>query len=154
VIQPLRIIHRGVFVTLAFVLPVILAGGLRGRRSRQQFAASVAQLPASAQLLRKSSALWPQVAIDTTFYADSSHPGNLDVVFHPTKDLNEPDLLVYWSAISPSGDSLPADAQLIGHFVADKLLALPANASLGGYIVLFSLPHQSVFDTAKVEKLL
>ena len=89
----------------------------------------------------------------TEFYSDSDRPGEIYIVLIAAEELNEPDLLLYWSVDPPSGDSLPAGARLVGPFVARKPFVLPLTVSGSGYLVLFRLPHQAVFDTAKVEKL-
>jgi hypothetical protein len=67
--------------------------------------------------------------------------------------LNEPDLLLYWATTAPQGNVLPADAQLVASFIAGKPLLLPLNGKGAGHLVLFSQAHQTVFDTARVEKL-
>ena len=152
-IQPLRTVHRFGFVALAFVLPAVIVAGLAARRPRLASGSPPAQLPASAQLVRKSGALWPKHAMRTEFYSDSDRPGEIDVVLIAAEELNEPDLLLYWSMDPPLGDSLPAGARLVGPFIAGKPFALPLSVSGSGYLVLFSLPHQTVFDTAKVESL-
>ena len=88
----------------------------------------------------------------TEFYSDSDRPREIDVVLVAADELNEPDLLLYWSMDPPSGDSLPAGARLVGPFITGRPFALPPSLSGSGYLVLFSLPHQTVFDTAKVER--
>ena len=152
-IQPLRTVHRLAFVALAFVLPVVIVAGLAVRRPRLASGSSPVRLPASAQLLRDSGTLWPKHVMRTEFYTDSSHPGDIEVLLVPAEELNEPDLLLYWSMEPPSGDPLPAGARLMGPFITGKPFALPLSVRGSGYLVLFSLPHQTVFDTAKVEKL-
>ena len=152
-IQPLRTVHRNVFVILALAIPLILTAGLGARHSRQGATVPAAQVPASMHLVRETSRAWLRHAMEMKYYTDSAHPGSIYVVFHAAEELNEPDLLVYGSAILPSGDTLPSDARFVGRFAADQPLALPANSDLQGYLVLFSLPHQSVFDTAKLENL-
>lgn len=152
-IQPLRTAHRRVFVTLALVLPAILVAGLSARHRVSPAVAPSKQIPASAQALRGSSSLWRTHVIRTEFYADASSPETLYVVLQPAHDLVEPDLLLYWAASQPSGDALPAEAKLLGAFGESKTFPLPRNAAQGGYLVLYSLAHQSVIDTTAVEKL-
>ena len=151
--QPLRTVHRFAFVALAFVLPLVIVAGLAARRPGLASGSPPAQLAVSAQLVRKSGALWPKHAMRTEFYSDSDRPGEIDVVLIAAEELNEPDLLLYWSVDPASEDSLPAGARLVGPFVARKPFVLPLSVSGSGYFVLFSLSHQTVFDTAKVEKL-
>lgn len=152
-IQSLRTVHRRAFVALAFVLPVVLVAGLASRHPRLSFGSPPVQLPSSAHLVRTSGTLWPKHAVRTDFYSDSSRPGEIDVVLIPTEELSKPDLLLYWLVEPPSRDSLSANARLICPFSAGKPFVLPLNADRSGYLVLFSLPHQAVFDAAKVEKL-
>jgi hypothetical protein len=152
-IQPLRSVHRGVVVTLAFVLPVILVAALSARHRALPLVAPAKQVPASVRLLSSSDRLWQTHAIQTAFYADSNTPESLYVTLQPAQDLGEPDLLLYWATSQPSGDSLPAGAKLLGTFAADKIFALPRDLARGGHLVLYSLAHQSVVDTAAVENL-
>ena len=151
--QPLRTVHRFAFVALAFVLPVVIVAGLAARRPRLASGAPRVQLPAAAHLERTSGALWSKHAMRMEFYSDSDRRGEIDVVLVAAEELNEPDLLLYWSVDPPSGDSLPAAARLMGPFITEKPFALPPSLSGSGYFVLFSLAHQAVFDMAKVEKL-
>jgi hypothetical protein len=104
-------------------------------------------------LVRKSDTLWQTHTIQTTFYSDLNRSGDIQVSLHPAKELNEPDLLLYWSVEQPTRDSLPAAAQFLGPFAVGKAFGLPLSVNRAGYLVLFSLPHQSLLDTAKVEKL-
>lgn len=152
-IQPLRAVHRRAFIALAFVLPTILLVGLGSRRPHPDRNAHAAQVPASATLVRESSGLWQKNAIQSKFFSKSDRPQDIYVVLQPARELNEPDLLLYWTANTPLGNSLPAHAQLMGIFLAGKSFSLPLNVDRAGHLVLFSLPHQTVFDTARVEKL-
>ena|SRR5208283_1720197 len=152
-IQPLRTVHRRVFVGLALVLPAILLVGLGARHPRPRWSVPAAQLPNSAHLLRKSDTLWQKQTIRSEFYSDSDRPGDIYVVLHTAQEAIEPDLLLYWSTDQPQGDSVPARAQLLGAFIAGKVFTLPMSLGRTGYLVLFSLPHHTVFDTARVETL-
>lgn len=155
-IQPLRTMHRRVFVALALALPAILAVGLGARHPHQRLSAPAAQLPNSARLLRKSDRLWQKHAMQSELYSDSEHPGDIYLVLNPValdtaQETIEPDLLLYWSAEQPQGDSVPDHARLLGPFIAGKVFNLPMSLGRAGYLVLFSLPHHTVFDTARVE---
>jgi len=151
-IQPLRTIHRRAFVALAFALPAVLVAGLGARHSLPHASMQAVQLPASARLVKGSGSLWRQHAIRSEFYAAPDQPQQIYVVLQPEHDLNEPDLLVYWTIDAPQENSLPARAQLLGAFAPGKAFALPGGV-LQGTLVLFSLAHQMVFDTSAVEKL-
>ena len=157
-IQPLRTVHRRAFVALALVLPAILLLGLGARYPRQRLSLLATQLPNSTHLLRKSDTLWQKHAIQSEFYSDSDHPGDIylvlnPVVLHTAQEPSEPDLLLYWSTDQPQGDSVPSPARLLGPFIAGKVFTLPMSLGRTGYLVLFSLPHHTVFDVARVETL-
>jgi hypothetical protein len=152
-IQPLRSVHRYAFVALAVVLPIVIVTGLVAHRPRLSGGAPAAQLPLSMRLVSKSGTLWLKHAVQTEFYSDSTRPAEIYVVLKPTEDFNEPDLLIYWSPKGSRAASLPASARLLGPFATDKPIALPQDQGIAGYLTLFSLAHQTVFDTAKLEKL-
>jgi hypothetical protein len=152
-IQPLRAVHRGTFVTLALVLPAILLIGLGAQRSRPGPAARAADVPGTAHVVRESSNLWQNHKIQTKFYSRSDLPQDIVVVLQSAEEFNEPDLLLYWAAIAPEGNSLPKEARLVGAFTKGKVFPLPLNEKRVGYLVLFSQAHQTVFDAARVEKL-
>jgi hypothetical protein len=82
-----------------------------------------------------------------------TEPGKRSVLLKPAQELSDPDLLLYWSTIGPSGNSLPADARLLGVFTPGRALELPSEAAQGGHLTLYSLAHQSVVDTASRERL-
>jgi hypothetical protein len=152
-IQTLRTVHRHSFVALAFVLPVVMVVGLANRHPRRLSSKPTARVPRSEYMARKSQIQWSRHGIRTELHGDSTRRAETDVVLHPTERLNEPDLLLYWSADPAPGDTLPANARLVGPLIAGKSMVLPPGADRSGFLVLFSLPHQSVFDTAKLEKL-
>ena len=152
-IQPLRAVHRGAFVTLALLLPAILLIGLAARRSRPGPGAHAADLPTTAYVVRESSNLWQKHTIQSKFYSRSDRPQDIGVVLQSAEEFNEPDLLLYWAAIGPEGSALPKDGRLVGAFTKGKVLPLPLNEKRAGYLVLFSQAHQTVFDAARVEML-
>jgi hypothetical protein len=152
-IQPLRVVHRRAFVMLALVLPAILLTGLGSRRSRPDAGAHAANMPATANAVRESSNLWQNHTIHSTFYSRSDRSQEIDVVLQSAGDVNAPDLLLYWAANAPQKTVLPEEARLVGPFKTGKAFLIPLNEKRTGYLVLLSSAHQSVFDTARVEKL-
>jgi hypothetical protein len=152
-IQPLRSVHRRAFVTLAVVLPAILLAGIEARHPGTSLTERSPALPATAYLVRESNALWTQHSIATKFYGRSDSPRDIYVVLRPMQPLNEPDLLLYWSANTPQGNSLPSASILIAPYAADEAFALPLEKEGAGNLILYSLAHQTVFDWARVEKL-
>ena len=152
-IQPLRTVHRRAFVALAIVLPAILLLGLGSRRSRPGPGGQTADLPATAYVVRESSNLWQKHPIQSKFYSSPDRPQDIYLVLQPQQELNEPDLLLYWVTNAPEGDVLPAGAQFVHAFTTGKAFLLPLEEKRAGHLVLFSRAHQTVFDTARVEKL-
>jgi hypothetical protein len=146
-IQPLRALHRRGFVALAVVLPAILAVGLGSRRSRTSASEAVVTLPSSARLLKQSDRLWQKHVIQTEFYAAANREY---VVLKPERELNEPDMLLYWTEDEVRGAALPVHAHFLGTLPGREAFLLPQN---GGHLVLYSLAHQAAFDLAPVESL-
>jgi hypothetical protein len=152
-IQPLRTVHRRAFVALALVLPAILLAGIEERHPGTGMTGRGPDLPATAYLVRESTGLWAQHSIATKFYGRLDSPKDIYVVLRPTQALNEPDLLLYWSNNTPQGKSLPSESLLVAPYTADKTFTLPLAKERAGNLILFSLGHQTVLDSARVEKL-
>jgi hypothetical protein len=152
-IQPLRVVHRHAFVALALVLPTILLVGLGARRPRLGPRAHATDVAGTSNLLRESSNLWQKHSIQSKFYSRPDRPQDIYLVLQPAPEFNEPDLLLYWVTNAPEGNVLPADAQLVATFSTGKAVLLPLEGKRAGHLVLFSPAHQTVFDTARVEKL-
>jgi len=145
-IQPLRTVHRRAWMALALVLPTVLVAGLLARRPLP--AANQKTLDSEAwQPIRQSDHLWTKHTIHSLFWRDASDPTTVRVVLEPLDGLSAPDLLVYWSLELPGGDRLPANAVLLGAFGDSKPLQLRENDTKG-FLILYSLAHQSVVDAA------
>jgi hypothetical protein len=151
-IQPLRAVHRRAFVALALVLPAILLIGLGARRPRLG-PSHPTDVPDTGNMVRESSTLWQKHPMQAKFYSKSDRPQDIYLVLQTAQALNEPDLLLYWVTNTPEGDVLPAGAQFVGTFTTGKAFLLPLQENRAGHLVLFSRAHQTVFDTARVEKL-
>jgi len=152
-IQPLRTVHRRAFAALALILPAILLVGIGARHPGTSLTERSPELPATAYLVRESKGLWSQHSIDTKFYGRADSPKDIYVVLRPMQPLNEPDLLLYWSTNTPQGNSLPNESLLVAPYSADEGFALPLEKERAGNLILFSMAHQTVFDSARVEKL-
>jgi hypothetical protein len=152
-IQPLRVVHRRAFVALAVVLPAILLLGLGARRPYLGRSTHPTDVPDTGNMVRVSSTLWQKHPIQSRFFSKSDRPQDIYIVLQPVQELNEPDLLLYWLTKAPEGNVLPAGAQLVGAFITGKAFHLPLQETRAGHLVLFSPAHQTVFDTARVEKL-
>ena len=152
-IQPLRVVHRRAFVALSLVLPAILLIGIEARRPRLGPSTHATDVPDTGNMLRESSNLWQKHSIQSKFYNKPERPLDTYVVLLPAQELSEPDLLLYWATNAPQGNVLPGEAQLVGAFTAGKAFLLPLNEKRAGHLVLFSQAHQTVVDSARVEKL-
>ena len=152
-IQPLRAVHRRAFVALALVLPAILLIGLGARRPSLNTGTNATDAADTGNTVRESSTLWQKHSIQSRFYRKPDRPLDTYVVLQPAQELNGPDLLLYWATDAPQGNVLPGDAQLLGAFSTGRAFLLPLNEKGASHLVLFSPAHQTVFDTAAVEKL-
>jgi hypothetical protein len=152
-IQPLRTVHRRAFVALAVVLPAIVLIGLGARHARSGPTARPIDVPVGAYVVRTSTTLWQKHSMQSRFYGKPDHPQDIYLVLQPMQELNEPDLLIYWVTDAPRGNVLPANARLVGAFAMGKAFLLPLEEKRAGHLVLFSPARQTVFDTARVEKL-
>ena len=151
-IEPLRSAHRRVFIGLAVLLPAILFIGIEGRANLSA-SPRVKSASVRAETVRESTTLWRKHAIKSKFYSESEHPQEIYLVLEPATEWNEPDLLLYSTTTAPQGNSLPGNAKLAGAYQTGKAFVLPLNDDRESYLILFSTANQSVFDTAKVEKL-
>ncbi len=152
-IQPLRAVHRRAFVALSLVLPAILLLGLEARRTRFNLDTHATNADDTGNTVRQSGTLWQKHSIQSRFYSKPDRPQDIYLVLQPVQELNEPDLLLYWATNAPQGNVLPADAQFVDAFTTGTCFLLRLNRKGTGYLVLFSAAHQTVFDTARVEKL-
>jgi len=152
-IQPLRIVHRRLFLTLAVALPAILTAGLAARRQAPQVIAKPEGAVAERFIMKKSDRMWQNNPIVTEFYGDASDPAAAYVALRPTHALDEPDLLLYWISGDLSGNELPPQARLLGSFVPGNILALDTHGQRSGRLVLYSAAHRAIVDTSLVERL-
>lgn len=152
-IQPLRTVHRRAIVALGLVLPAILLAGLGARRRQPPADKNDANVPTSAQLLRKSDTLWQKQAIQTMFYGDPGDPQTVYVVLRVADALKEPDPLLYWDGGQPGAGTLSSSAHFLGSFAPGKVFTIHLDAERAGQLVLYSSAHRAVVDVATVEKL-
>jgi hypothetical protein len=151
-IQPLRAVHRKAFAVLAIALPAMFWVGLRKREVPLGQSSPIVTMPSSMYLLRQSDRLWGKHIIQSKFYGDSANGEDVEILFLPPQEMNDPDLLLYWT-----GDLRPAAEisrwKLLGTFTAGRVFSLPLDAKRGGHLALYSLAHQEFVDSALVEKL-
>jgi hypothetical protein len=131
-IQPLRRTHRIAFALLTAALPAVFVAGLAARRP-----------PAPAE--RVSDRISLMLASGTEVVADARELWGAAV--------DAPDPLVYWIEDSPPGNSLPANARLLGSLAFARRAHLEVPAGSGrGYLILYSLAWRKVVASAPVSK--
>ncbi|SRR5581483_3703033 len=150
-IQPLRTVHRYVFVALAALLPIIVAAALIARHQFPTARPATFSIPQDAIRLKQASATWNKNSFDTEFYSEPKNPSGVLAVLKTRRNLDAPDLLLYWSQSDANSAGLN-DARFLGSFVAGKSYSLPAGTN-GGALVLYSLAHRGTIDSARIEGL-
>lgn len=149
-IYRLRTIHRRVWTALFFALPVLFAVVILARQPRPlivRLPAALTAAPARPETAsetpeREWTGLWGELPITTRLYASSPK-----LELETATALGIPDLLLYWSPITTSNDSLSDRAVLLGDWqgVGNGRYALPPEAaSTSGQLVLYSLAHREV----------
>jgi hypothetical protein len=150
-IQPLRALHRHAFIVLAALLPTILVAALIARHQIPTVRPAIFSIPQDAIPLKQASATWNKNGFNTEFYSEPKNPSGVLAVLKARRDLEEPDLLLYWSQADANSPDLNA-ARLLGSFVAGRSYSLPAGTD-GGTLVLYSLAHREIIDSARIEGL-
>ncbi|MCI0352765.1 MAG: hypothetical protein L0Z53_25365 [Acidobacteriales bacterium] len=144
-IQPLRNYHRFIFEVLGLLLPLIFLAGLAVRPSGTK-SVSAASLPAG-QKIAETAGGWKNYSITTRLYAGSA----VLLQLQPASNLNEPDLLLYWSTEpAPPASDVLKNATLLGAFEGNRLYRLPPDAKRGS-LLLYSLAHQQLVDSAALD---
>jgi hypothetical protein len=143
-IRPLRVAHRRIFGILAVALPVTIAAGLVARRPQESHLAEVKSEP--AQVLKRVPS--QKRAFALIFRRDSGSQGGIRTVLQASTSLNEPDLLAYWTNESRPGEALPAGSVLLGAVVPGRVSSVSLPEGQEGRVVLYSLAHHEVVDSA------
>ncbi|MGH7491347.1 MAG: hypothetical protein ACREOO_03020 [bacterium] len=157
-ILSLRKRHRLIFSSMVLVLPVVFVAGILFRAAPKPTNAGPAlQLESGATLARyifETEDLWPAAKIITRVFADSLPPALLAVELQPQEAAALPEVLVYWKAGLPAVEAGSLqDAVLLGTLRGKqrRRLLLPQQAAqTDGHLLLFSLPHQSVWAQASL----
>lgn len=152
-ILPLRQRHRQMFAVFGVLLPLAFAVGIVARRTVPPIATLPPELSAATQTFTAAEYerddLFAKSQVKVRLWRDLAK-GQLAVGLVAPKDFLKPDLIVYWVAGQPKvTDKLPANAVLLGSFVASPL-ALPTEAATQqGLLILFSLANQEIVDVSK-----
>jgi hypothetical protein len=150
-IQPLRTVHRHVFIALAALLPIIVAAPLIARHQFPTARPATFSIPQDAIRLKQASATWNKGSFDTEFYSEPKNPSQVLAALKTRRNLDSPDLLLYWSEADANSADLNA-ARLLGSFVAGKSYPVPTRPN-GGTLILYSLAHREILDSARIEGL-
>jgi hypothetical protein len=151
-IQSLRRWHRRALFAAAFILPVVFAAGLLVRRPFS----TTARLPVSGQQaipiapLPAGRELWAGWQIAARV---SNTPENRLLLTLEPRALSAPDVLLYWSALPLTHETINNDAVLLGSLRAGQpaTFLLPEQAGYSaGQLTLYSLAQQSVLAAASV----
>ena len=151
-IQPLRTAHRRIFIVLAGVLPLILGAGLRARPHVPLATKDTLSSNQVSRRLNRATADWAKNTFDTDFYSEPGDAKNVRFVLKPRRDLDEPDLLLYWTAQAGTDAADLTGARLLGPFRPATSYSLPTGTERGS-LVLYSLAHREIVDSARIEVL-
>jgi len=149
-IQPLRTAHRSIFLALAALLPTLIAAGVSSRRAR--IANGMPPMPSlSAVLADSGSIFWNNTRMAAQVYPDSANPDSARLLVNPSGEVRDPDLLIYGAGHDVSKEADLSDAHLLGSLSAGKSISV-SRAQQGRFLVMYSLAHRVVVDTAKIER--
>ena len=152
-ILTLRSRHRLTFAALGVLLPIVFVVGMVLRRAVPQAAALPPELSPQTQTFtatgREFADLFSNAPVRVLLWHDI--PGNQYAVsFTAARDFTKPDLIVYWQAGQPADISqLPAQATLLGAFVAGPLVLPNEAKATEGSLILYSLANQEVVDASR-----
>ncbi len=151
-IRTRRLIHRQLFLFLAFFIPAILFVGLAFRPDVPPLskpdlpllikAGFASNIPDNLTLIQVGEHTF-EIGIETDSSATSS------LIIRSVNPLLKPDLLVYWIRETIKDNTLPEDAMLLGELMGTSFrhMTLPTAATTEeGSLVIYSLAHQEVFS--------
>lgn len=156
-ILALRQRHRGMIVVIGLFLPIAFGIGIVARKTMPPVAAlpeTLSQWSQHFTAISDPQAGWfTNAPIRVQFWREVES-GRMAAGFSADPDYVKPDLIVYWAkgaALDKPG--LPANATLLGAFVAGPLV-LPVEATTAtGQLVLFSLANQEVVAVSRSARL-
>jgi len=144
VIQPLRTVHRAVFLAWTALLPVVFGAGLLSRHQWPQPPSRMSSIrPDTLVLELERTAHLAGVTVHARLLRSNSNLNELYVQLVPEAPLVAPDVLVYWSAQSSSG-GIPIESRLLGAFRPLESYPLPDEAKSSGFLFLYSPAHQEL----------
>lgn len=149
-IQPLRTAHRRIFIALGAILPAVIAAGLSVRpRFEIKTGTESGILPNAA---RSRSVVSQKQTFSVQFYSDGGNPIAVHLVVQPLRELIDPDLLLYWTEGTEPMSVDMSRAQLLGPFASVSSFAIRTGQQKV-FLVLYSLAHRAIVDSAHIERL-
>ena len=147
-IQPLRRVHRSVFLVLGVALPTVFIGGLLARhptyyRVDSQRNNSIQNNAGTEFEARSGSAKFKMLLLE----GKESGPAR-EFYIIPDEGFLAPDVYVYWSRSRP-GTSIDSNATLLGPLVPQQPYTVPSDAA--GYFVLYSVAQGEVLGSTQLE---
>ncbi len=142
-IQPLRKIHRPVFLILGIVLPVLFISGLAARhaplstKDRTKDALERSNVTGGTEFVMNGGSTQHKVRLVENTMRGSDREFELI----PDSEFLAPDVFVYWSLTKPES-FIGAEAKLLGKFGPPERYRIPADMS--GYFVLYSVAQNQV----------
>jgi hypothetical protein len=148
-IQPLRKIHRTVFLILGIVLPVLFISGLVARdaplspsdRTKRE-ALERSNVTGGTDFVMNGGSTRHKVRLIESMMSGSDREFEL----LPDSEFLAPDVFVYWS-LTRKDSSIGADAKLLGKFGPRERYRIPA---VGGYFILFSVAQNQVLGSIPI----
>lgn len=149
-IRRLRTQHRLIMTALAVVLPLLFIAGLKVRRTFP----NAAKLPEQEVTSDRSERFlpWEEVGLLVRFQKDERGKSQalLDVI--PSRDFDEPDLLVFWDEQDGNDGKIHERAVLLGSLKGRQLRRMKVPFTVppeSGHIVLYSLAHAKVIGAGR-----
>lgn len=143
-IAPLRRRHRTLFVVLSLAVPALFLVALAHRPPAPQVPELPPEFASGGAEAGERLELFAGYAALRTVNGGGAH-----LTLEALEPLRRPGVLAYVSTDAPT-DQLPTDAHLLGPVTwgQARTFTLPPAAVHGGHLVLYSLPHQEIVDTA------
>jgi len=146
-IQPLREMHRAIFLVLGIGLPVLFISGLASRHAPLSSAR-----PAEDKLAQRSGGIEFVLNRGSSKFRvrlleNRKGGSEREFLAIPDSGLLAADVFVYWSEAQPAA-SLSPNAKLLGKLEPGELYRIPSG--FGGYFVLYSVAQNEVLGSAPV----
>ncbi len=148
-IQPLRKVHRAVFLILGIVLPVLFISGLAARHAplspsdRTKGTLERSNVTGGTKFVMNAGSTMHKVRLIENTISGSDREFELI----PDSEFLAPDVFVYWS-LTKTESSIGADAKLLGKFGPRERYRIPIG--MGGYFVLYSVAQGQVLGSIPI----